>query len=141
MRLVTRLRDRLQSFLFRDVLGNHLAHILEMIAARIEHPEARQRPRDEMVMQCLIAAQRPQRQFPFAKGEKKRMLLRVPALADCQYPIGDRKTVVACHCCYLPERDRLRSITAEANTSPHRRPRSWRCGASGSFRLPCRQGA
>src|SRR5690242_9579817 len=101
MRLVTRLRDRLQPFLFGDVLGDHLAHVFKMIAARIQHPEARQRPRYEMVMQCLIAAQRSQRQFPFAEGEKERMPLRMPELANCHYPIGDRKTVVACHRCYL----------------------------------------
>src|SRR3974377_1381206 len=102
MRLVTRLRDRLESLLLGDVLGDPLAHLFVMIAARIEHPEARQRSRDEMVVQCLVAARRPKRQFPFAKSKKERMPLGVPTLADCRYAIGDRKIAIACHCRYLP---------------------------------------
>src|SRR5271156_869711 len=113
MGFVAWLRDRLQPFLFGDVLGDHLAHVFEMIAARIEHPEARQRPRHEMVMQCLITAQRPQRQFPFAKGEKERMPLRMPALADCQDSIGDRSEItVACHTCYLHQKTPERPETS-----------------------------
>ena len=76
-----------------------------MIAARIEHSEAGQCPRHEMVVKRLIAAERFQRQFAFAKGEEERMPFGMPALANCQDPIGDRKIAVACHCRYLPRRD------------------------------------
>ena len=90
MRLVTRLGDRLQSFFLGDVLGDHLAHFFEMIAARIEQSEARQGSRDEMIVQRLIAAQGFERQLAFAEGEEERMPLGVPAIADRQDPLGDR---------------------------------------------------
>src|SRR5205814_5364414 len=74
-------------------------------------PEARQCPRHEMVMQRLIAAQGLQRQLALAESKEKRMPLGVPALADWEYPLGDRdvrsEIAVACHSRYLPRRDHL----------------------------------
>src|SRR5438067_10761517 len=119
MRLVTRLRDRLQPFLFGDVLGDHLAHVFKMVAPRIEHPEARQRPRHEMVMQCLIAAQRSQRQFPSPKARKNgcRFVCQSSRIANIRSVMG-RPSLRAIATTSRNE-TASGSIMAEASTSPH----------------------
>jgi hypothetical protein len=81
--------DRLQAFLFGEILHEHLADVLVREIAREEDAEARERALHELPVHRHVDAERAQRQLAFPERAEERVILGVPALPDREDVVDD----------------------------------------------------
>jgi hypothetical protein len=88
--LMSELWDSLETLFFREILGHHLAHVLELVEARIEQAKTPYGVGDVAVVQRLVAPKGFECQFALAAGKEEGMALGMPEVANCKNPIGYR---------------------------------------------------